>query len=869
MPKPTTFEFKNATADLATGEFSFSYAIHFEDREALHFTEKINVSTQGSYEHTPPPELLKNILRDLHLALGLSYYKLYIPKTFKHPYSLDQAQVHFWNTLYTKGLGEFLYRNQLSLSSVARFDASTTYTPTSAAYPRRDSILSSIGGGKDSIVSTELLKTTGLPITTLYTQTQRENLATKKLIEALELPNLTITRTLDPLIFKTHEGSYNGHIPISALFAFIGTLAGILHNHRYVVVANEHSSNFGNVEYEGMTVNHQWSKSGEFEQLFQNYARTYITPDVTYFSLLRHSSELRIAKLFANYPKYFPLVSSCNQVGKITQHSPFIKGSTPAGGRDVNQKSLTASAVPSLLKRENLWCGACAKCAFVFLMLAASLKKKDLLAVFGRNLLEDEKLATTFVDLLGFGTMKPFDCVGTFEEARAALAIARKSLRLHPSLTATLSGYKLNAASCKLSLMTHPAPTLPARFAFLGMKKVAILGYGREGRVTKQYLKEQYPHLSIRVLDKSRSKNYLLKQTSFDMVVKTPGIPKELVPVYYTTATNIFFATVPHRQIIGVTGSKGKSTTASLIYALLKEGGIDVQLLGNIGGPMLEALLHKKSRNAETVYVLELSSYQLDDIQASPHIAVVSNLFPEHLNYHGSLQNYYAAKYNITAYQRAEDYLLVNPKVKELGQWQTRAQRQAVAASLPLTESEIPLLGEHNRDNLRAAVAVAELFGISQDTAASAIRKFKGLPHRLENVGTYRGITFYDDAISTSPESTIEALNSLKNVGVLFLGGEDRGYNFTNLESLVRSLGIKHIVLFPKSGERIFTSTDNLNLLKTKSMKEAVAFAYQHAEPGQIVLLSTASPSYSVWKNFIEKGNEFQKYVKKYGRAVD
>lgn len=860
MPKPTTFEFKNTTADLATGEFSFSYAIHFEDREALHFTEKINVSTQGSYEHTPPPELLKNILRDLHLALGLSYYKLYIPKTFKHPYSLDQAQVHFWNTLYTKGLGEFLYRNQLSLSSVARFDASTTYTPTSVAYPRRDSVLSSIGGGKDSIVSTELLKTTSLPITTLYTQTQRENLATKKLIEALELPNLTIARTLDPLIFKTHEGSYNGHIPISALFAFIGTLAGILHNHRYVVVANEHSSNFGNVEYEGMTVNHQWSKSGEFEQLFQQYARNYLTPDVIYFSLLRHSSELRIAKLFADYPKYFSLVSSCNQVGKIRREELGIKN------KELDEKNASIPASePSLvtsnynLSTSPLWCGACAKCAFVFLMLAASLKKKDLLAMFGRNLLEDEKLATTFIDLLGFGTMKPFDCVGTFEEARAALAIARKSLPIHPSLL----HYQLTTSNYKLSLQTHPAPTLPARFAFLGMKKVALLGYGREGRVTKQYLKERHPHLSVRVLDKARDKNYLLKQGAFDMVIKTPGIPKELVSVYYTTATNLFFAEVPHRQIIGITGSKGKSTTASLIYALLKEGGMDVQLLGNIGGPMLEALLHKKSQHTKTVYVLELSSYQLDDIQASPHVAVVSNLFPEHLNYHGSLQNYYAAKYNITAYQKAGDILVTNPKVQELTSWQTQAVRQPLITTIPVSEQEIPLLGEHNRDNLRAALTVAEYFKIPPTTCAIAIKKFKGLPHRLERIATYGGITFYDDAISTSPESTIEALNSLSNIGVIFLGGEDRGYNFLHLEKAVRDLGIKNIVLFPTSGERIFGSTEGLTILRTKKMKEAVAFAYKHAQPGQIVLLSTASPSYSVWKNFEEKGSEFQKWARR------
>jgi UDP-N-acetylmuramoylalanine--D-glutamate ligase len=875
VPKPTIFEFKSTTADLAVGEFSFSYAIHFEDREALNFAEKIKLPEPSNFDVNVPPALLKNILRDLHLALGLSYYKLYLPGEFKHEYSLDLDQLKFWNTLYTKGLGEFLYRNQILPSKVAKFKETSEFNPTAIEYERKDQALSSIGGGKDSIVSTELLKTAGLSITTLYTQTQRINEATKKLLEAFNLPNLTIERTLDPLIFQKQEGSYNGHIPISSIFAFLGTLTAILCDYRYIVVANEHSSNFGNVEWEGMTINHQWSKSGEFEQLFQDYARNYITPDVTYFSLLRHSSELRIAKLFANYPKYFSLFSSCNQVGKIRGQELGIRNnelgeknaSVPASDSQLKAKSCKLQALHS---PSPLWCGTCAKCCFVFLMLSASLKKKDLLAIFGRNLLEDESLVPMFKDLLGFGEMKPFDCVGTFEESRAALSIACKSLPIHPLLLSC----KLQAVSCKLSLQTHPAPTLPARFAFLGMEKVAILGYGREGKVTKKYLKQKYPHLKIKVLDERKNKNYLLNQVNFDALVKTPGIQKDLVKIYYTTATNLFFAQVPHEQIIGVTGSKGKSTTASLIYAILKAGGKDVELLGNIGGPMLGALLTKNHRknpfnnfakllNDKKLFVLELSSYQLDDIQASPHVAVVSNLFPEHMNYHGSLANYYKAKENITHFQTTSDFFIASNKIELAQKWHTQAKRIPTITKLPIIETDIPLLGEHNKDNVRAALTAVNLFAIPENAQAQAIRTFKGLPHRLEYVGEFKGIQFYDDAISTSPESTVEALNSLQNIGVLFLGGQDRGYNFTELEIAIKSKGIKNIVLFPESGEKMFTDTTGLNILHTRKMKDAVAFAFANAKPGEICLLSTASPSYSVWKNFIEKGNEFQKYAKK------
>ncbi|MFH1611237.1 MAG: cyanophycin synthetase, partial [Patescibacteria group bacterium] len=147
-----------------------------------------------------------------------------------------------------------------------------------------------------------------------------------------------------------------------------------------------------------------------------------------------------------------------------------------------------------------------------------------------------------------------------------------------------------------------------------------------------------------------------------------------------------------------------------------------------------------------------------------------------------------------------------------------------------------------------------------------AIKKFKPLSHRLEAVGEYKGIKFIDDAISTTPESTIEALRSLKNVKTIFLGGEDRGYDFTNLERELRLIGVENVVLFPDTGRRILSFTTGLRVLKTKSMQEAVKFAYKVTPQGSICLLSTASPSYSVWKNFEEKGDLFKKFVKKYSK---
>ncbi|MCX6712120.1 MAG: UDP-N-acetylmuramoyl-L-alanine--D-glutamate ligase, partial [Candidatus Vogelbacteria bacterium] len=171
-----------------------------------------------------------------------------------------------------------------------------------------------------------------------------------------------------------------------------------------------------------------------------------------------------------------------------------------------------------------------------------------------------------------------------------------------------------------------------------------------------------------------------------------------------------------------------------------------------------------------------------------------------------------------------------------------------------------------NLSNINLAVAVAKIFKIPGSTIRQAIKNFKPLPHRLEFVGEFQGLKFYDDAISTAPESTIMAISALKNIGTIFLGGTDRGYDFTGLEKEIRKQKIKNIVLFPASGKRMFKKREGLNILETSSMEEAVKFAYQFTKPGEIVLLSTASPSYGLWKNFEEKGNEFKRFVLKFGK---
>ena len=405
-------------------------------------------------------------------------------------------------------------------------------------------------------------------------------------------------------------------------------------------------------------------------------------------------------------------------------------------------------------------------------------------------------------------------------------------------------------------------------------KKIAILGFGIEGQATLRFLKHHFPDKEVGIVDQKDSPDYLEKLKDCDLVIKTAGIPRRLVNQEYTTATNIFFANT-RGTIIGVTGSKGKSTTASLIYEILKAGGLDARLVGNIGMPMLDELHAPESANR--FYVAELSSYQLEELKYSPHISVFINFFPDHLDYHDGLDKYWEAKKNILSRATEKDYFIFNADYGRLVRLseETRAQAVQFTDTLPFSENAIPLLGKHNVLNVRAAVTVARLVGVSDAVIEKAVHNFKPLPHRLENVGTFRGVTFYDDAISTTPESTIAALEALAiergRVGTIFLGGTDRGYDFGELARVLVEKGVRHVVLFPDSGARILKALrqtsggESIDIFQTREMRDAVAFAYQKTAPTAICLLSTASPSYSLWKNFEEKGDLFQRFVKELG----
>lgn len=385
-----SFEFSSYNFDSTNRKVEFKYVLN--TTEAIEFTETLYLPEGMATDI--PPQLLDQILHSIHIMLGISYWKLYCPKQIViKTAQLGKAQADFWNTVYTKGLGEFFYKNKIDFKNLVVFPYQESTTTQPISFPRKNRSLVGIGGGKDSIVTAEILKKAGKDFATIIIETQKPHHISTEVAQLIDKDNLVIQRQVDPKLFELNNdpNAFNGHIPISAVFAFVGILAAVLYDYSYVVVSNERSANYGNTEYLGEMINHQWSKTIEFEQLFQQYIKSFVTPDVTYFSLLRGLSEYKIAELFTQFPDYFNVFSSCNKNYAINKDLPTTN-----------------------------WCGDCPKCAFVFILFAAFLSKEQVVGIFGQDLLAKDTLMDTYKELLGMSGVKPFECVGTPEEVKLA-----------------------------------------------------------------------------------------------------------------------------------------------------------------------------------------------------------------------------------------------------------------------------------------------------------------------------------------------------------------------------------------------------------------------------------------------------------------
>ncbi|MDP4267764.1 MAG: UDP-N-acetylmuramoyl-L-alanine--D-glutamate ligase [Bacteroidota bacterium] len=452
-------------------------------------------------------------------------------------------------------------------------------------------------------------------------------------------------------------------------------------------------------------------------------------------------------------------------------------------------------------------------------------------------------------------------------------------------------------------------------FRIIQNKNVLILGYGREGKESYKLLRSLFPQMQLTIADGNENledelnglndkklkyilgKDYLLSINNYDFIIKSPGISLKNSKidnrVIISSQTDIFLNLFADK-IIGVTGTKGKSTTVSLIYHILKLAGKDVILAGNIGIPVF-GIIERIKKN--TIIICELSAHQLEYISCAPHISVLLNLYEEHLDHYKSYSDYKKSKYNIFKFQTESDYSIYNRDDEDI--MDLIKEQRFIRNYFPyssneelnhgsfikdniihglknglseysynILNNERNLQGGHNLLNIMAAINVSIILDIDKEIITKGINSFKGLEHRIEYAGTFDGVIYYNDSISTIPEATIQAVITLKYVNTLLLGGFDRGINYNKLVDFILDSSIENIIFISDAGSRIYKLISDKckeictqNYFLTNSFKEAVILAKKHTRKGTICLLSPAAASYGMFRNFEERGKKFKELV--------
>jgi UDP-N-acetylmuramoylalanine--D-glutamate ligase len=418
---------------------------------------------------------------------------------------------------------------------------------------------------------------------------------------------------------------------------------------------------------------------------------------------------------------------------------------------------------------------------------------------------------------------------------------------------------------------------------------ILILGFGKEGQSTYLFIREHNKSKVITIADQNEKienldifrgdlnikfitgKDYLKNLEDYDCIIKTPGISLSedillKLNKILTSQADLFLKEY-RMQIIGITGTKGKSTTASFINHFLITSGKNSILVGNIGLPPFNQI---KNIHPGTIVVYELSSHMLQGVTVSPHYALLLNVFPEHLDYYQTMDNYTKAKARIFEYQNEEDFLAIGKEsgaIDLVNKFRSEAKKVEGIEFLEFKENEY-IKSKQIMDNIILGAQVAVLAGAKPQLFIEAVKTFKTLPHRLQVVGKYKNITFIDDSISTIPEATIVALEAYPQTNILILGGMDRGISYYNLvNELVKKENLK-IYCVDGAGKRIYEELIKINphdnYLLFDDLEAIVKKSYEMLPRGGMVLLSPAAASYTQFKNFEERGDTFAKLAMKY-----
>ncbi len=443
---------------------------------------------------------------------------------------------------------------------------------------------------------------------------------------------------------------------------------------------------------------------------------------------------------------------------------------------------------------------------------------------------------------------------------------------------------------------------------YLENKKIVILGFGMEGESSYRFLRKHFPEKQLFISDKninlldskieltedpylevSLGENYLNGIEEYEIILKAPGISLKEFDISkfenkITSQLELFLEFI-NTYTIGVTGTKGKSTTSSLIYKILIEQGKDAYLLGNIGEPIFNDI---EDISENSIVVIEISSHALEFIKKSTCIGIILDIFEEHLDHYKSLKKYVEAKFNLAKYQTNKDIFIYNFDNEFMLEYGFPYKENDYAISIKnkpkvknsvFLENEIiycnnkevmnineklNLKGIHNIQNIMFVFAVSNILNLNINQTINSIKNFKPLEHRMEYVGNFDGVEYYNSSIATIPEATINDIKSVKNINTIIVGGKDRGVNLSELIQFLEKSEIENIICLPKTGEYIKQGLNksNKNVVLVEKLKEAVILAKKITKKNSVCVLSPAASSYGYFKNFEERGNLFKEYVR-------
>lgn len=436
--------------------------------------------------------------------------------------------------------------------------------------------------------------------------------------------------------------------------------------------------------------------------------------------------------------------------------------------------------------------------------------------------------------------------------------------------------------------------------AKLKNKNIAILGMGREGIATYKFIRKYLPNFPltiIDVLDKSHDSvfindnnvnfvfgnTYLNNLEAYDLVIKTPGISLKDIDTSNISVTSQIelVLEVAKDKVIGVTGTKGKSTTTNLIYNALKANGKNAVVAGNIGIPIFDTL---EGITEDAYFVIEMSSHQLEFLHVSPHIGVVLNLFEDHLDHAGSVKHYYEIKMHMFSNQSEDDYMIYCQDNKSLNDliktYNFKGKKYTIdmnskEASIYLVNNQVvfegktvfssdlklKLLGRHNLENVLVAYVVCNILHLDDEKTIQSFQEFEPLAYRLECIGNVEGVNYFVDTLATIPEATIGAIKSIPNVNTLILGGMDRGISYDGFADALKQSDVEHFICMPTTGHKIASELPQDKVYLVETLEEACSLAKKITKKDAACVLSPAASSYEHFKNYAEKGDKFKEYI--------